>query len=193
MIDVSVVSTWGLGLIVAYFGKRMASMWREHKEDLQNKIKELTLKFETKTGIDVPQWVEEGAWEGVNYAGKWFMSEEFWRTFFRAIYFKQPERLDKYTKELTELDWSRYIKDQLSPELKAEVNDHLRKEAVVIARNYVVAKKEAQAGNIEAAVDATASAEKNPKLYASEPITKELMLKLIEESKARKEELLKKK
>lgn len=177
------VSTVIIGLVVGWFGKAMVDMWNKNKKGLEEKLQTLDNKF---LG-EAPSLFDRGVSFGVQTVDKLFKTGEFWRTFFWAVYKKDPGRLSKYYDILANsVDWNNYVPSQLPEDLKKDVNEVRKSLAVNIAKNYMVSKT---TNSVEVAVDSLASASKP--IDEQKPVTKELILKLIEESKIRQEALKK--
>lgn len=193
----SVIAPWVLSAAVAYFGKYMVSLWRSHKEEMSNYLKGLDDKLLSKVNSDRKtfEWWDQGVDFGVSFMERFAGSSEFWRTVFRAIQFKQPERLGKYQAELMAAlpkDGTVVIQqviEKLSPDFKEIINTVKHEGAEKLAEAFVESKEAIETKNMTKAVAKAAVVMKEDKLRTAEPITKSTLERLIEESKARQEKL----
>ena len=189
------LSTVGIGIVLGAISGLIVKFWKSKEGAIEAWLKTLDDKLceliKAKTGKDVIEpWMHE-KWDGwaheaIVAADKLALSGPFWRNVLRTLIDKNPQRLEQYTKDLTNIDWTKYIIDQLPADIKQVVND----QKAGIAESMVKASKakfEAVIiGDVKEVVKQAASENKSQKveLHSNEPITPELMAKILAEHKA---------
>ena len=196
------ISTWvtglAMGAAVTLIGKKLQAFWESNKAPIQTALDGLDEKLEKRLGIDLPD-----SWQTtyhklvqatVSWVDSYAGSTLFWRQVIRFILsLSDATKAAALIKEIQTLDWAGKLEAQMSPDLKEIVNQIKQEVAEKIVagkvqtafpttvRASVVASPEQLKEDIQVAAKAVKKAD--------EPVTKEVLERLITESAARQQKL----
>jgi len=184
-----------IGLALGPASKFIVKAYQKYRQPVIDGLKNIDNSIEEKANIDIPDdWQEKYERivdSGVAFADRYAMNPAFWRNVIRAIMAKDVSKIDILLDEIKNIDWSKYIYDQMSEDLKEVVNTEKKAVAVSIVANRVAAVDAVKKGDMNLAVVHAAKADKSEKIRDDKPVTKEDIERMIEESKARQELLRK--
>jgi hypothetical protein len=184
-----------IGAAVTLGGKKLQAFWEANKTPIQTALESLDERLEKKIGADLPDswqttyhklvqatvaWVD-------SYAG----STLFWRQVIRFILsLSDTGKAAALINEIQSLNWTTKLEEQMSPDLKAVVNQIKQEvaEKIVVGQTQTAIPVEVRTNVVMNPREDIQVAAKGVKKM-DEPVTKELLERLIAESAARQAKL----
>lgn len=187
------IKTIVLTLVLRELSGVLVKWWLSKREQIRAGLKDIDNQIEAKTGRDLPDELQERYERMVDsaiaYADRFAGDGAFWRNVIRAVMNKDTSKVTVLLDEIRNIDWKKYLYDQLSDELKEVVNTEKKAVAASIVMAHTAKAEAVKTGNMNAAIDAAAKADKSERLRQAEPVNETVIERLIRESKERQDKL----